>query len=39
MYFKYFKDAKEYAEKNYKKYSIWFCNERKAFYILGGLVK
>ena len=39
MYFKYFKDAKKHAEKNYKNYSIWFCSERKMFYILGGLAK
>ena len=23
----------------YKNYSIWFCSERKMFYILGGLAK
>ena len=39
MYFKYFKDAKKHAEKNYKNYSIWFCSESKMFYILGDLAK
>lgn len=34
MYFKYHKDAKEYAEKNYEKYSIWFDSDEKMYYIL-----
>ena len=34
MYFKYYKDAKENAEKNNEKYSIWFDSDEKMYYIL-----
>ena len=35
MYFKYFKDAKKYADRYYKSYSIRFCNEKNMLYVVG----
>jgi hypothetical protein len=35
MYFKYFKDAKEYAEKYFTKYHIGYCQEHKMLYVWG----
>lgn len=34
MYFKHWEDAKKYAEKYYKKYSIWYDRDKKMYYIL-----
>ena len=35
MYFKCFKDAKEYGEKYFTQYHIDYCQEHKMFYVWG----
>ena len=35
MYFKYFKDAKEYGEKYFTQYHIDYCEEKKMLYVWG----
>lgn len=36
MYFKDLRRAMRYAEKHYKKYTLWFCEKMKMYYIVVG---